>query len=233
MLKSRISMQLTDGNSYILRNKGVDSIVNLLKDYPSKGYRIVYVTRTYPAEYMLKFNIKINFIWLSTQKDKEFQTATNLGELNAMLTDYMKKKEKVLFVFDRIEYPITLFSFDNLIKFLYELNDSIILKKHLMLILLDSSLLNPSHVDILEKEFITYIPSIDKEDILAEDLRQIMLYLQKNENASFKDITKTFNITKTTTRKRIVKLLEYNLISINKNGRNKILKLTEKAYQYI
>ena len=63
---------------------------------------------------------------------------------------------------------------------------------------------------------------------LADDLQEILTFLNNNPNkVSFKDISRQFSITKTTTRKRIKSLAEHGLVTISKNGRSKIIRSTE------
>lgn len=78
------------------------------------------------------------------------------------------------------------------------------------------------------------IKPIDLE--YEEDLKSILVYLEGRRNlayTNYKDIVKKFNITKTTTRKRLNRLIEKEYIIIKKYGRCKVITLTEKSINYL
>jgi DNA-binding MarR family transcriptional regulator len=68
---------------------------------------------------------------------------------------------------------------------------------------------------------------------LGEPLYSILLFVytenRKRKMPSFKNITKEFDITKTTARKRIYELERRGFIRINNQGRYKFLEVTEKG----
>jgi Mn-dependent DtxR family transcriptional regulator len=92
---------------------------------------------------------------------------------------------------------------------------------------INPDVLNPKEMSLLEQEF-HELPKPKFESELQDDLHEILLFMNNsNQKISFKDISKKFSITKTTTRKRVNRLIESGLAVVKKNGRNKIIRATE------
>ena len=68
---------------------------------------------------------------------------------------------------------------------------------------------------------------------LPDDLEEILIFVNNSDKITFKKVSKEFSITKTTTRKRINKLGEMGLIVVKKNGRNKIVRISEEGKKFV
>jgi DNA-binding MarR family transcriptional regulator len=102
----------------------------------------------------------------------------------------------------------------------------------IILIPIDPALLNPRHLSLLEKE-LKDLPSPTQQEKVPEELTNILSFIKNRKVlkrlASFKDISKEFNITAPTTKKKLRELQEYGLIRIVKQGRNKLLEPTPQG----
>jgi response regulator of citrate/malate metabolism len=143
------------------------------------------------------------------------------------------KKQQIIIFLDRIDYLIARYTFDELLKTLYKINDLVRKYKSLMIVRINSNFLNENHLSLFYEEF-EIMPSEKISDIiLSDDLIEIIKYINNknnlNINVTFGEIGKEFNISKVTVKKRIEYLISKMLIYSKKIGKTKLLYLTEKG----
>ena len=90
---------------------------------------------------------------------------------------------------------------------------------------------------ILKEEF-QQLPERQIDDIqLEETLFEILEYIQiensRNSLVSYSRISKQFSISKVTSQRRIESLIEKGLIFLKKQGRTKILYVTDKGKNFL
>jgi len=90
---------------------------------------------------------------------------------------------------------------------------------------------------ILKEEF-QQLPERQINDIqLEETLFEILEYIQiensRNSLVSYSRISKQFSISKVTSQRRIESLIEKGLIFLKKQGRTKILYVTDKGKNFL
>ena len=99
-----------------------------------------------------------------------------------------------------------------------------------MLFVVDPVLLNEREFMLLKKECSSLKP---KKMELPEDVYEVLryIYMQNRigKRPSIKDIMKEFNITRNTAKKRIGYLSQKGMINIMKDGRLKVLEVTESG----
>ena len=141
------------------------------------------------------------------------------------ITIYIENKNTIILL-DRLDYVINMYGFEATLKFLYTLNDLILMQSSILLVNLNPAILNQLQINIIEQE----IKKIPTKMNLNEDLKEILEFLNTQKtmkkNVTFKDVSRHFSITKTTARKRINRLHNLGVIEVKKNGRSKILSLS-------
>lgn len=218
----------TEKNSYIVKDTLPNRAYDFLSEKITDGYKGLCVTRTNPADIKKKYNIDMPIIWLSNQKNKDFLTSTNIITLKNRIKDFIKKNKKAIILLDRVDYLINMHGFTDILKLIYSINDEILINKSILMLNVNPDTLNPQELSLLEQEFQELPKSKPEfESELPDDLHEILVLVNNNEKISFKKVSKEFSITKTTTRKRINNLAVKGLITIKKNGRNKIVRITE------
>jgi DNA-binding MarR family transcriptional regulator len=219
-------IKLDMATSYMVKGLLPDKAYAMLSERVSCGAKGLCVTRTNPTDIRQMLRTEVPVLWLATTKEGE--TTEALAELRTKIRDFVRKNKGSVILMDRVDYLINMYGFKEFLKLVYVINDEIVVNKALMLLAINPNILGQTELALLEQE-LREVPVSKKEGEheLSDDLGEILTYLKNNEKATFKIIGREFSITKTTTRKRINKLLEKNFVTIKKNGRNKVIRLTD------
>jgi len=228
-----MSYEDTARQAYLLKEFNPHRAINILSERSSLGYEPMLVTRADPGE-VGKIN-GFKTIWLTESNFSDMQTASDLGVLKQKIIDFLKSNNKPALLLDRIDYLINMHGFSNFLKFVYSVTDHFATTKSFLALNVNPRTLSSQQMSLLEQELNSfYGEDAETELELSDDSMEILSYVTYSEKKiSFKDISKQFTITKTTTRKRINKLFSRGLISVSKNGRNKIVKITEMGKRYL
>ena len=221
----------TERNSYIVKEPTSDRVFDLVSDKISSGFKCLCITRTNPEDIKSRYSIDIPMVWLTNQtnqKNKDNLTTSNIGVLKTRIKEFIKKNKKSVVVLDRIDYLINMHGFTDVLKFIYSVNDEVIMNDATLMLNVNPNTLSPQELNLLEQELRELPrPKSELESELPDDLHEILIFVNNTEKVSFKDVSKKFSITKTTTRKRINRLEDKSLVIVKKNGRNKIVKMTD------
>lgn len=223
------------GNSYIITDKTNDSVTKLFKDLVVSGYNGLFITRdTSEAIQNITQSLEeVEAIVLSQDKIKGFEHVMDLDELATKIGRFTATNSRPLILLDRIDYLLTNFSFDAVIKVLYRITNIIARNKGVLLMRLNPSVVNTSQLALIEEE-LKLLPSqkidaIDLEDYLFGVLTFIDEQNRHNALVSFKKIGQKFSISRVTTAKRLNILEENGLIFIKKHGKSKTVHISEKG----
>jgi len=128
---------------------------------------------------------------------------------------------------------ISINSFENVIQALYKINDLIINTKSVLLIRLNSSLLNYNQRIRIEQEYNKIPTQIIKDIQIDEKVYKILNFInEKNKNniiATFQQIGKEFNISKLTVKKRVEIMKNNDFIYYINKGSSKGIYITDKG----
>jgi PAS domain S-box-containing protein len=229
---------LRSSYSYIITDEKLDRAIKLLNDYIDKGKKVIIFSRN--IDYFLK-NIKnkdkLSIFNFSSIKEENINNISTTNELKNSIKDCLDKNKNVIILIDRIDYLISIYSFETVIQTLYTINDFVRKKQSILLIRINDDLLDLNQRISLEQEF-TKLPTHLIEDIkIDENLYSILKYIYKqNENnlaIKYQQIGTYFNISKVTVKNRIESLIEKELIYYKIQGRSKILYVSEKGKKYL
>lgn len=233
--ESEAQGKLIPGNSYIITDKTNDAAINLLKDLAMSRYNGLFITRGLPED--INNNIrsleKVEAIILSQQKINSFKNIEDLNDLAKKIESFSVKKPKSIILLDRIDYLISNYTFEAVIKELYKITNVISKNKGILLVRINPIITTVSQLAILEEE-LSPLPSqkldtIELDDYLFDILTFIDEQNQHNIIVSFKKISKKSSISKVTTSKRLGILEQKGLILIKKQGKLKTLHISEKG----
>ena len=231
---SEMRGKLLQGNSYLIIDKSNMSALNLIVDLSVSGSDGLFITRGNPNIIQSMFqSVDTKVIMLSQDKCEGFENISNLNELTAKIKEFVAKKSKPMVLIDRVDYLLTNFSFEAFVKSLYEINNIISMHNAILLMRLNSDILNASQLAFIEEE-LKPLPSqrIDAVE-LDDQLYGVLTFIDKqNRNnvlVSFKKISQEFLISKVTTAKRLNMLDDRGLIFIKKQGKSKTAHISEKG----
>ena len=187
------------------------------------------ITRNDPQAYKEKFGEDLDIFWMNTTSENEQLLTT----IEKKIKEAIQHHKQPVIILERLDYLITLFGFDTVLKFIYSLHDHISRSTATFIVHTNPHILTDQQKTLLSLELRELPkPEFVEKIQVAKDLHEILEFLQTtNTKISFKTICKKFNITKATARKRIYQLYNNNLIIIKKDGRSKLIELTKRGNQ--
>lgn len=228
----RCHSNIPRGNSYLIKDHSADSAYKLFRNEMECGFRGLCITRTNPSAIKEKCGLDAQTIWLGSPMPEKIYGQSDLKNILSAISNFMKNNIDGILLLERVDYLINVYSFEETLKFIYALNDLVTMNNSVMLLHINPALLTNMQLSMIEQE-VQKVPELgEKTPELTDDLQEIIDFIinQKsiNKTVSFKEVTRKFNITKSTARRRINKLQALNLVNVRKNGRLKILSLVEK-----
>jgi len=226
--------RIRNGMGYIIHQDASKKLFDLMNFLQTKDYHGIWYSR--------------HHIFTSTRKPSDHQVIKKqyheipfhakpdmsyLKQYLNTISEYAKSHEQSFIVIERIDYLLSNYHFDVLMKWLYDL--SVVAKKTnaILFIHLPEGMLTDEQLAFITAEF-SDLPDQHIENIaLEEPLIKILMLLkseqEKNILVSYHHVGKHFKISKVTTKKRLDLLETKGLISIHEKGRMKIIKLTSKG----
>lgn len=227
----QIQEKLNYGNCYIIddidNNNSIEIFLNLLEN--EKG---IFVGRQINDKILKNQKLKNYKIFkLSLNKD-DATNINNLKELEKNIENILESQHRIILI-DRIDFFISTFSFNDVLKSIYRINDLIKKYNSILILRINSNLLKENEVLLIKEEFESIPYEKISDIILNDDLVEIIKYINNenslNINVTYGSIGKMFNISKVTVKKRIETLIKKDLIISRKIGKVKLLFLTEKG----
>jgi PAS domain S-box-containing protein len=230
--------KLNYGSTYLIEDYENASSINIFKGL---------IKNDKPGLFIGRFNenfIRTSFIdvnpeiyLLSTTYRKDFKVIENFEDLNKIVKDFTSKNLKSIILIDRLDYLISKFSFDHFLKEIYKINNIVETNNSILLIRFNPSIIDVKQLAIIREEC-KRLPTQQLENIyIDESLFDILRFIRnennRNVSASYSKVGKEFNLSKVTVQKRLESLLEKGLILTKKEGRSKMLYITDKGNNLI
>lgn len=225
--------KLSQGKSYLITDNNA-SATYFFENLINAGFKGLLITRTDPTDIIDVVHSKqFEILLLNRDRLGKIKNISDLNELTTSITQFIRKKTKSVVLLDRIDYLITRFSFEEFIDSLYQINSSIVRNNSLLLVHLNPSILDERQMSIIKEE-LRPLPNEQIGDLQIDDelFRIIKFINQQNQNyvaVTFKKISREFSIVKSTAARRLKILEDKGLILIKKQGRSKIITLSDKG----
>jgi PAS domain S-box-containing protein len=216
-----MEFKLKPGNVYLLLERGYGKAMDILLTLKRFGHRAIIVSRRGNRDALKDMinQTEAEAYWL---EDKA-QGIWALSPTKAAITDFIEKKvdrTKVLLL-DRGDYLSSKLGFNELLALIHGLADLFYHRKALLVLLVDPNQMDQKQIEMLQKDM--SLIEAKRAVVLPDDLQELILYIyQQNRigiEPSYKDIGKRFDITKTTTRKRVQQLALLDLVMETKRGK--------------
>jgi len=226
--------RLLQGTSYLVTDEHSDSVLNLFTDLIVADYNGLFITRdTLDAIRNVISLIDVKTIVLSQYAVGKFEHVYELDKLINRIKEFIENEDKPIILFDRIDYFLTNFSFETVIKAIYKINKIVIQGNAVLLLRLNPSIVNMKQLSFIKEE-LQPLPSQKIDDIEIEEyLYNILKFIhdqnQHNLLVSYRKISQKFSTSKLTTAKRLNILKEGGLILIKKYGKAKSIHISEKG----
>ena len=232
--KNMLTETLAEGNAYLYLDDAERDMTRRFQYLIDQGYNGLSITRG-NKEHVTKFSRMANTTihLFSNEKIDTHPIVSSPSDLVKHIKTFIQTKKSPVVCIDRLDFLLTHYPFEEIMKSIYKIHSLVISSKSILLLHAKTSLLTTQQLALLKEE-LSIIPSEKINDIILEgQFYDILEYIMKendlNSIVSYKNIGKTFSISKVTTQKRINTLNEKGLITVKKRGKMKTLFVTEKA----
>jgi PAS domain S-box-containing protein len=225
---------LVDGNAYLYTDDSKTDMFRRFQNLIEKGYHGLCITRGNNEQLKeLSRLSNCTLFVLSKETIQGYPIISSPSDLVEQVQSFVHKKKPSVIVIDRLDLFFSYHPFEEVMKSIYLLHSLTINSKTILLIHINTSLITDQQLALLKEELSDLLGEQIEDIILESDFYNILLYIKRENDSNsavpYKDIGKTFSISKVTTQKRIKMLEEKGLISIKKRGKMKILTITKKA----
>ncbi len=154
-------LNVQPGGMYLVKDRGLDGAMELMIKSASSGTKGLCILRTHPDAVRKRFKADLQMVWLTKTESCpvddasskfEFVSPTDLPRLNTMIKSFLAENKGGRVLLEGMEYLVTQNEFKNVLKFLQVIRDQVILAKGIMLIPLDSAVLEEKDLKALERE---------------------------------------------------------------------------------
>jgi len=231
-----LQYRLKKGYTYLVREHSIEKSLNLLKDYVTHGYHGLCVTRAQPSSIRDDYGLYTTpILWMTKSKtDEKTIKPGNLKRLQAIIEDFIRNDGDFILL-QRLDYLITQTDFDSVLAFVQDVGDKVATSDTILVVGVDTSTLTRRQQALMLQELNEV--EMEQQTVLSEPLYDIVKYVhsenKRHRSPNIKAVTQEFDITKTTARKRIYELESMGLINLVKEGRSKLLELTDEGYKVI
>lgn len=230
---SPLKYRLKKGYSYIIHETNGKKGFEIFSEYINHKHHGFGIIRTKPDRVREEYGLRTTpMLWMTTaETEQKSVKPQDLERLLLIMKDFIKTESKSILLVERLDYLISENGFNKTLTFVHRLNDLIVSSDCVLVVSMSLNTLAQEQRSQLMAE-LKDLSDSDKI-VLNESLYQLLEFIY-NENESgkrpsFKKITDTFQITKTTTRKRIYELIDKHLIKIIEDGKFKLLEVTEEG----
>lgn len=228
-----LKYKIEKGRSYLVFERTLDKGADVFKDLLHVGYKGLVISRTPPEDLVRVLGENVEILWLSEKKKGKDVISPELLLLERIIEDFASRQSVILL--DRLDYLILIHGFEEVLKFLTKLNELIYLSKGVLIIVVDPDTLAERDKIRLEKEIRKVEPKYRIE--LEKDLLEILRFIKKENDhgrkQAHKDVMHAFGITQPTATKKLKELKILGLIAEKKDGRFKVLELTERGREIL
>ncbi|MEA3458813.1 MAG: PAS domain S-box protein [Candidatus Thermoplasmatota archaeon] len=226
--------KLLPGNGYLLTDENIKPSLDLFVGLITSKHNGLLITRGRPNNIQNMFpSIDVEIVDLSQESVEGVECIHDPNALAEKIDKFTSKHSNPVVLFDRIDYLLSNFSFEEIMNATYKINDIITRNNAILLLRLNPLILERQQFMLIKEELKT-LPSKRVEDIELEDtLFDILMFVDRqskqNVLVSYQKISQEFSISKVTTGKRLNILRDKNLVSIKMKGRLKSVSLTGKG----
>ena len=237
-----IKIELKERNIYLVKEKYERNSYNIFISLLNKHYAGLVLTRSNIEETKRLYGLeKTPILWLGDDSKRRGKTSVlDLTQLKNIIGQFAEESQKTVVLIDRTDYLISQYGFEATLTALHSLRDVIVNSSNepILLFSLNPHTLSDSQLNLLEEECQDITNLISKEKPkLPKDLFELLEYVNtqslQNKKIFFKNVSREFNITRPTTKKKIDMLLHYGFIEVEEHGRVKSLTISDKGAKFL
>ncbi|MBD3262013.1 MAG: DUF835 domain-containing protein [Candidatus Altiarchaeales archaeon] len=227
-----LKYRLKKGCAYLIREHNPDESLALLTEYVTHKFHGLCITRGSPTEIRAKYELHTTpILWMTNaETDEKTIKPRDLKRLKTILEDFLRNQGNFILL-QRLDYLITQNNFNQVLTFLQDISDLVSNTDAILVVALDTTTLTRQQQALLTQELEEI--ELDSNITLKESLYEILLFVggenKKRRSPNIKSVMTEFTITKATARKRLYELESLGLIRMVKDGRSKLIELSQEG----
>ncbi len=228
-------INLANNKIYLIKDDDENTAHELFLSKLNNKYSGLGIIRDDIDTFKKQYNLEnTSFIWLSENKDKNYHSEYDFNKIYNLVEEFIKKSTKSVILIDKLDYILTKNEFNLVLERIYDFKDLLLKNQSIIILSLNSSVLSSNKLELIEKETHDVYGKELTNNINLTISEKKCLEIINNANINgdmitYKDISSELNITKPTTRTKIDKLQKFGLVTIDKLGRYKTLKITSRG----
>lgn len=227
LMKKGLNYKMDEGNVYLVNEKIPSVSLECFNDLISLGYNGIAISRRADDKFK-KMAPGIHKYFSLSEKEFPGSIEADLNKISELI-DGLPKKE-VIFI-DRLDYLISRNSFDDVLHFIQNVRDTMIIKESITFVTIDPATLGKKELAYLSNECSEMEPYYKSN--ISEDLYLILKVIQRKSimhvDATLNGIESELKISRPTARKRVNKLIAFGYLIENKKGSEKTYILSDKG----
>jgi PAS domain S-box-containing protein len=223
IMRKMLKYEVEKGRIYLVEGD-FSLALDVFRDLVRCGFSGTIISRKYPEEIEVE-NSK--YLWISDKRNGDTISAS-VSEVYDTIVNLPEWNNVVLLDLD---YLLIRNNFSEIYEFIQKIKDVFyVLNKGIVIITLDPALVEERDLRLIRKECSRVrSKGISLPDEMYEVLRYVYMRNRVGEKPSIKDVMASFSITRNTAKKRINYLANRGLLNIIKNGRLRLLEVTERG----
>jgi PAS domain S-box-containing protein len=227
--KQFMKYDIEEGNCYLVLEKSNIKSTNAFDDVLKTGYNGIILSREKLKDLKIRINNNFNYLWLS---EKPYNNSINPKNIEKYIEQI---KDPTVILLNRFDYIMQKLGFNKTLSLLQSINEIAYMNNHIIIISIDSNIIDIKQLYLIEKETIELEP---KQKIqLDNDQINILKYIFKknllNEKPNYTNLCDYLHTSKPTMRNKIRSLKEKGYLIEYKSGNKKILEISEKTRNLI
>jgi PAS domain S-box-containing protein len=227
MMKKGLNYKLEEGEIYLVQEKIPSTSLEGFNDLISLDHNSIAISRRDEKGFRKMSPGVEKYVWLS-EKGTDGSIGPDLKKINEIMESAHKKE--IVFL-DRLDYLISRNSFEEVLHFIQNLKDIMIIKESIAFITIDPATLDKKELAYLMNECSEMEPYYKSN--ISEDLYLILKAVQRKNimhvDATLNGIEEELKISRPTARKRVNQLIAFGYLIEKKIGREKTYNLSDKG----
>ncbi|MBU6996216.1 MAG: response regulator [Theionarchaea archaeon] len=227
--RENLTFEIEPGIVYLVEEETPESAMTSFVELVDAGLKGTMITREYPDKIRKRWGDNFQVVRLTEDVTGEITLFPNVTFFAKRIESYLSQSRVILI--DRLDYVISNSTFDLVLKSLQKVRDMAFARKSIVILSIDPRTLTEKELSLLEKET-NPLEAVARTE-LREDLMQLLGYVSKRNEVGttphHRDIQKKFNISRSTVRERLNLLSSKGLIVEKRDGRRKVIQITERG----
>ncbi|MGC1122632.1 MAG: response regulator [Candidatus Methanofastidiosia archaeon] len=228
-----LTFEIEPGMVYLAEEETPEKAMTAFLELVDAGLKGTMITREYPDKVRQKWGNDFQIVRLTEEVTGEITLFPNIAFVARRIESYLSETRVVLI--DRLDYVISNSSFDLVLNALQKVRDLAFARRGIVILSIDPRTLTEKELSLLKKETHPVEPASRAE--LREDLMELLGYVCKRNEVGttphHRDLQKKFNISRSTVRERLNLLSNRGLIVEKRNGRKKVIQVTERGRKLV